>query len=103
MFSFLSAMFLSLIVSFSSPDPSIHRNRLVLSIPHSDPPSLRLPNICPRRKVQFQQDDPSLFVTDLLKGWTLALVLGAPFLAAFLYVFKWAGDLFVPWLMTHPN
>ncbi|KAF5319289.1 hypothetical protein D9619_008697 [Psilocybe cf. subviscida] len=48
----------------------------------------------------FNKTTPSLFVTDLLKGWGLAFVFGAPFLGAFLYVFEWAGDRFVPWLMA---
>ncbi|RDB21780.1 CAAX prenyl protease 1 [Hypsizygus marmoreus] len=48
----------------------------------------------------FNKTTPSLFVIDLLKGWGLAFVLGSPFLAAFLYIFKWAGDRFVPWLMA---
>ena len=47
----------------------------------------------------FNKTTPSLFVTDLLKGWAVGFVIGSPFLAAFLYVFKWAGDRFVPWLM----
>jgi CAAX prenyl protease N-terminal, five membrane helices len=47
----------------------------------------------------FNKTTPGLFVADLLKGWALGFVLGAPFLAAFLYIFKWAGDRFVPWLM----
>lgn len=47
----------------------------------------------------FNKTTPSLFVADTLKGWGLGFVIGAPFLAAFLYVFKWAGDRFVPWLM----
>ncbi|KAI0804709.1 metalloendopeptidase [Irpex lacteus] len=47
----------------------------------------------------FNKTTPTLFVTDLLKGWAVSFVIGAPFLAAFLYVFKWAGDRFVPWLM----
>ncbi|KIJ19598.1 hypothetical protein PAXINDRAFT_166705 [Paxillus involutus ATCC 200175] len=48
----------------------------------------------------FNKTTPSLFVTDLLKGWMLAFVMGGPFLSAFLYVFEWAGDRFVPWLMA---
>ena len=48
----------------------------------------------------FNKTTPSLFVTDLLKGWAIGFVIGAPFLAAFLYVFQWAGDRFVPWLMA---
>ena len=47
----------------------------------------------------FNKTTPSLFVGDLFKTWGLGFVIGAPFLAAFLYVFKWAGDRFVPWLM----
>lgn len=47
----------------------------------------------------FNKTTPGLFVADLLKGWAVAFVLGTPFLAAFLYIFKWAGDRFVPWLM----
>jgi STE24 endopeptidase len=47
----------------------------------------------------FNKTTPMLFVTDLLKTWGLAIALGAPFLAVFLYVFQWAGDRFVPWLM----
>ncbi|KAF9467610.1 peptidase family M48-domain-containing protein [Collybia nuda] len=47
----------------------------------------------------FNKTTPSLFVMDLLKSWGLAFVLGSPFLAIFLYIFKWAGDRFVPWLM----
>ena len=47
----------------------------------------------------FNKTTASLFVIDLLKGWGIAFVLGSPFLAAFLYIFKWAGERFVPWLM----
>jgi STE24 endopeptidase len=48
----------------------------------------------------FNKTTPLLFVTDLLKGWALAFVLGSPFLAIALYIFQWAGDRFVPWLMA---
>ncbi|EGN97642.1 hypothetical protein SERLA73DRAFT_169922 [Serpula lacrymans var. lacrymans S7.3] len=48
----------------------------------------------------FNKTTPTLFVTDLLKGWGIGFVIGTPFLGAFLYVFKWAGDRFVPWLMA---
>ncbi|KAI0699019.1 peptidase family M48-domain-containing protein [Cytidiella melzeri] len=48
----------------------------------------------------FNKTTPGLFVADLLKGWAVGFVIGAPFLSAFLYVFKWAGDRFVPWLMA---
>ncbi|KAH8829254.1 peptidase family M48-domain-containing protein [Flagelloscypha sp. PMI_526] len=47
----------------------------------------------------FNKTTPTLFVTDLLKGWTLGFFLGAPFIGAFLWIFKWAGNRFVPWLM----
>lgn len=48
----------------------------------------------------FNKTTPIIFVTDILKGWVVAFILGAPFLAAFLYIFKWAGERFVPWLMA---
>ena len=48
----------------------------------------------------FNKTTPGLYVADMLKGWTIGFVLGAPLLAAFLYVFEWAGDRFVPWLMA---
>jgi STE24 endopeptidase len=48
----------------------------------------------------FNKTSPALFGTDLLKGWLLAFAIGGPFLAVFLYVFQWAGDRFVPWLMA---
>ncbi|EIN06828.1 metalloendopeptidase [Punctularia strigosozonata HHB-11173 SS5] len=48
----------------------------------------------------FNKTTRTLFITDTLKGWALGFVLGAPFLAAFLKIFKWAGDRFVPWLMA---
>ncbi|KAI9068966.1 hypothetical protein FKP32DRAFT_1587294 [Trametes sanguinea] len=48
----------------------------------------------------FNKTTPALFVTDLLKGWAIGFVIGAPFLAGFLSIFKWAGDRFVPWLMA---
>jgi len=41
-----------------------------------------------------------LFITDAIKGWLVGFVLGAPFLAAFLKIFKWAGDSFIPFLMA---
>ncbi|EKM51082.1 uncharacterized protein PHACADRAFT_32121 [Phanerochaete carnosa HHB-10118-sp] len=47
----------------------------------------------------FNKTTPALFVADLLKGWLLAIVIGAPALSGFLWVFKWAGDHFIPWLM----
>lgn len=51
-------------------------------------------------KHNFNKTTPRLFVADLLKGCGIACALGAPFLSAFLYIFQWAGDKFVPWLMA---
>lgn len=48
----------------------------------------------------FNKTTPSLFVTDLLKSWAIGFVIGAPFLSIFLWIFKWAGARFVPWLMA---
>ena len=48
----------------------------------------------------FNKTTASLFVTDMLKGIALMVVIGGPFLSAFLWVFKWAGDRFLPWLMA---
>lgn len=48
----------------------------------------------------FNKTTAKLFVADLLKSWLLMLAIGAPFLSAFIWVFKWAGDRFVPWLMA---
>ncbi|PBK63696.1 hypothetical protein ARMSODRAFT_919335 [Armillaria solidipes] len=48
----------------------------------------------------FNKTTPGLFVADMLKSWAVGIVFGSPFLAAFLYIFKWAGDRFVPWLMA---
>ena len=48
----------------------------------------------------FNKTTLGLFVADLFKGWAIGFVIGAPFLAAFLKVFQWAGDRFVPWLMA---
>jgi STE24 endopeptidase len=43
---------------------------------------------------------PGLFVADTLKGWAVGFAIGAPFMAAFLKIVDWAGQSFVPWLMT---
>ena len=48
----------------------------------------------------MQNLDTFAGIFDLLKTWALGFAIGGPFLAAFLYVFKWAGDCFVPWLMA---
>ena len=37
---------------------------------------------------------------NLVKSWLVGFAIGAPFLAAFLSIFQWAGDRFVPWLMA---
>ncbi|KAI0301353.1 metalloendopeptidase [Russula brevipes] len=47
----------------------------------------------------FNKTTLSLYFADMLKGWALGIVLGTPLLSAFLYVFEWAGDRFVPWVM----
>jgi len=48
----------------------------------------------------FNKTTPGLFVTDTIKGWLVGFVVGGPFLAAFLKIFQWAGDSFVPFLMA---
>jgi len=48
----------------------------------------------------FNKTTPGLFVADMIKGWGLGVAIGTPFIAAFSYVFQWAGDRFVPWLMA---
>lgn len=48
----------------------------------------------------FNKMTLGLFFTDMLKGWALGAVIGIPFLSAFLWILRWAGDSFVPWLMT---
>ncbi|VDC05236.1 unnamed protein product [Peniophora sp. CBMAI 1063] len=48
----------------------------------------------------FNKTTPTLYITDMVKGWALGLVLGTPLLTAFLYIFEWAGDRFLPWLMA---
>jgi len=48
----------------------------------------------------FNKTTVSTFVTDIIKTWILSFAIGAPFLSAFLYVFDWAGDSFVPFLMA---
>ncbi|KIJ40265.1 hypothetical protein M422DRAFT_32316 [Sphaerobolus stellatus SS14] len=47
----------------------------------------------------FNKTTPWTFVTDIVKGWFVGLIIGGPFLAAFLAIVRWAGDRFVPWLM----
>ncbi|KAI0821770.1 peptidase family M48-domain-containing protein [Trametes gibbosa] len=48
----------------------------------------------------FNKMTPGLFFTDMIKSWAIGFAIGAPFLAGFLSVFKWAGKRFVPWLMA---
>jgi len=48
----------------------------------------------------FNKTTVGTFIADILKGWLVALVVGAPFLYAFLWVFRFAGDHFVPYLMA---
>jgi STE24 endopeptidase len=48
----------------------------------------------------FNKTTVATFVTDIIKNWALSFIIGAPFLSAFLYVFDWAGDSFVPFLMA---
>jgi STE24 endopeptidase len=47
----------------------------------------------------FNKTTLSTFFTDILKSWALTIVIGTPALAAFLSIFEWAGDRFVPWVM----
>jgi STE24 endopeptidase len=47
----------------------------------------------------FNKTTPATFIADLIKGWGLGFVFGAPFLWAFLTIFNWAGHHFVPWLL----
>ncbi|KAL5480481.1 STE24 [Sanghuangporus weigelae] len=48
----------------------------------------------------FNKTTPGLFIADFFKGLLLMVAIGAPFLSAFIWVFKWAGERFVPWIMT---
>jgi STE24 endopeptidase len=48
----------------------------------------------------FNKTTVPTFVLDIVKTWGLSFAIGAPVLAAFLYVFNWAGDSFVPFLMA---
>ena len=48
----------------------------------------------------FNKTTVGTFVADTLKGWLVGLAIGAPFLSAFLWVFRFAGDHFVPYLMA---
>lgn len=48
----------------------------------------------------FNKTSPKTFVTDIFKGWAVGFAIGAPFLSVFLTIFNWAGDHFVPWLLS---
>jgi STE24 endopeptidase len=48
----------------------------------------------------FNKMTIGLFIMDTLKGWALGFVIGSPVLAAFLWIIRWAGDSFIPWLMS---
>ncbi|KAG8934708.1 hypothetical protein FRC02_009410 [Tulasnella sp. 418] len=48
----------------------------------------------------FNKTTPRVFVTDLIKGWVVGTAIGTPFLAAFLWIIKWAGASFIPYTMT---
>ncbi|KAF8321210.1 hypothetical protein DL93DRAFT_2051713 [Clavulina sp. PMI_390] len=52
------------------------------------------------QKHGFNKSSIGLFVSDVAKGWVLAAAIGGPFIAAFLWIIKWAGDGFIPWLMA---
>ncbi|KAF9652547.1 hypothetical protein BDM02DRAFT_3153675 [Thelephora ganbajun] len=71
---------------------------LVLSIPSV--PLSAYQTFVLEEKHGFNKTTPRLFVTDTVKGWLVGFALGAPFLAAFLKIFKWAGDSFIPFLMA---
>jgi len=47
----------------------------------------------------FNKTTVGTFFADILKTWILSLAIGAPFLSAFLWIFRFAGDHFVPYLM----
>ena len=48
----------------------------------------------------FNKTTTGTFITDMLKSWFLVVAIGAPFLSAFLWIFRFAGDHFVPYLMA---
>lgn len=50
------------------------------------------------QKYEFNKTTPSVFITDKLKGWLLAVLLGAPVLAAVTWLYLQTGPLF--WLWT---
>lgn len=52
------------------------------------------------QKHGFNKSTLGLFIADTLKGWALAAIIGGPFVAAFLWIIRWAGDGFIPYLMS---
>ncbi|KZS95315.1 hypothetical protein SISNIDRAFT_548650 [Sistotremastrum niveocremeum HHB9708] len=48
----------------------------------------------------FNKTTPTVFVTDLIKGFFVQIAIGVPFLAAFTKLLRWAGDSFVPAVMS---
>ena len=76
----------------------LNQSRLLLSSTSrpSFPPLSLYQTFILEEKHGFNKTTPSLYLIDTLKSWGLGFTLGAPFLGAFLFVFKWAGDrLFV--------
>ena len=71
----------------------------LLRVLHPHPPSIPLQTFVLEEKHGFNKTTPSLYLVDTLKCWGFGFTLGAPFFSAFLFVFKWVGDPFVPWLM----
>lgn len=49
------------------------------------------------QKHGFNKSSLGLYVADYLKGVAMSLLLGTPFVWAFLKVVLWAGDSFVLW------
>ncbi|WWC67541.1 uncharacterized protein I206_101450 [Kwoniella pini CBS 10737] len=52
------------------------------------------------QKHGFNKSTVKLWITDTIKTYALAAVIGLPVLAGFLKVIEWAGKGFVPWLMV---
>lgn len=48
----------------------------------------------------FNKMSFGMFIADTLKGWAIGFIIGSPFLAGFLWIIRWAGDGFIPWLMS---
>lgn len=52
------------------------------------------------QKHGFNKSTVGLFIADTLKSWALVAVLGSPFMAGFLWIIRWAGSSFIPYLMS---